>query len=151
MNQAFSEDVNAAAQRVEPERHRFELTRIVDGDTLYGLAVMESSTRVFGNIRQSHDVKTRLLNVDTPETTGAERPQGLVATEVVRQWLESSMGADGTYAVDFYVPDNFGRWLVEIFAHDGSSLNEMLNLEYGWPSNYSAMDQIMMAMSGRVF
>lgn len=64
----------------------------------------------------------RLMDIDTPEVRGPERPRGLVVRDFCREHyldqeviLHTAKGDRGKY----------GRWIAEVF-HDGVSVNALL-------------------------
>lgn len=98
---------------------------VYDGDTVW-LEVLIESDVGFG-IRNSTFFRLgpcRLLGIDTPEMRGAEREQGTVSRDFVRsvlrelEWFTVRTHRDSK--------GKYGRYLVEIFLPDGSSLNDTL-------------------------
>jgi len=83
--------------------YRARLARVVDGDT-YDLVFDLGFGARF-------KTRTRLLDVDTPEVRGPERPDGLLATQVVVDWFA---------AVRAFDP--LDEWPLLIHSHDRRSL-----------------------------
>lgn len=96
------------------------LLRVVDGDT-----VDLSLDLGFGMERTKG--RYRLVIVDTPE-----RGQDgyLEAMNALAGWLGGHFTADGLRGVT-YKSDSFGRYLIDIYAKDGSTASEYL-LEQGY-------------------
>lgn len=109
-----------------------EVLRVVDGDTVY---LKVSKDYDFGfkiKQRQSYEGSFRLINIDTPELRGGTDETKQAARDATARLKEILGEAQKLKAVT-YKPDNFGRWLVELFVvtDDGqeSSINEQLILE----------------------
>ena len=96
-----------------------EVTKTVDGDTIYGHLILEDFDMVLRN------QKFRFLGVNTPE----RNQQGYhEATD-----FTGSVCNGKTLRVDLHGKDAFGRWLVDVYYQEGEltkSLNEeLLRLE----------------------
>jgi len=65
----------------------------------------------------SHDIRLRLLNIDTPEVRGVERPEGLAAKQFVTEWiaLRSIGNDDWPLVVRTRKTGKYGRWLANIW------------------------------------
>jgi micrococcal nuclease len=96
-------------------RYKVEVTRTVDGDTIYGKLWAEDLNIIFPN------QKFRFLGVNTPE----KKQLGYYeATEFTAQVCDGK-----TLEIDLHGKDAFGRWLVDVYYQDGDvtkSLNQEL-------------------------
>lgn len=98
------------------------VNRVVDGDTVD--LDIDLGFKVY-----LHDVRCRLIGVDTPETRGKKKCKaGLEAKEIVTQELLNQKirirsYKDDTVDVD---SDSFGRWLVRVYLTDGTDYNQSL-------------------------
>lgn len=72
--------------------------------------------------------KLRLLNIDTPEVRGAERAEGLVARDALRNKI-----LDKTVIINSTGKGKYGRWLVEIFLEEENVNNWLLAEGYAKP------------------
>lgn len=72
--------------------------------------------------------KLRLLNIDTPEVRGAERAEGLVARDALRNKI-----LDKTVVINSTGKGKYGRWLVEIFLEEENINNWLLTEGYAKP------------------
>tara|TARA_B100000676_G_C17905657_1_gene747135 strand:+ start:564 stop:884 length:321 start_codon:yes stop_codon:yes gene_type:complete len=72
--------------------------------------------------------KLRLLNIDTPEVRGAERAEGLVARDALRNKI-----LDKTVIINSTGKGKYGRWLVEIFLEEENINNWLLTEGYAKP------------------
>lgn len=91
-------------------------TRVYDGDTIY-------CDIDLGLQSWLKNQSMRLLNINTPEVRGPERPEGLK----VRDWL-----ADRIVGKEIIIRTHkarnkgkYGRWLVQVY-HKGENLNETM-------------------------
>jgi micrococcal nuclease len=122
-----------------PTNFRAQCVKVVDGDTVDLLVDVG-----FHAFRRE---RFRLYGIDTPELhakTVEDREKALKAAEYVRSVLHP-MGifVEGDYnlrILTFKDPDNFGRWLAEIYYQDDKKeehhLNgELLELGYAKPFN----------------
>jgi micrococcal nuclease len=101
----------------------FEVTRVVDGDTIH-LAHLQGKRKV------------RFLCIDTPELRGKKRsPLGKRATSALRQMLGDApvyLGVDEGHDDE----DRYGRMLRHVFLEDGTHLNLEL-VRQGWSAYYT--------------
>lgn len=90
--------------------YRFELTRIVDGDTFIGVVALGNNVFV-------RDVKVTLMAVDAPEKTKRERAAG----EAVMAYLEAYLKDKPLVIKSLVNPNvnNFGIWLCDLYAMEG--------------------------------
>lgn len=110
--------------------YRASLRRVVDGDTLdLAIDLGFECTLV---------TRVRLLGLNTPEVVGASKPQGLVSAAFVQQWLDARAGLVLVRSYKAKAKEKYGRWLVEVWAPDGSaSLNaELLARGLAVPMGY---------------
>ena len=93
-----------------------QVVRVVDGDTV--------DFRIDLGWNLSMVERCRLLDVDTPEIRGRERPQGLEYKEFVINWLS----AYEYYWIRSrkYKSGKYGRTLTDIYNPDGEHLNQVL-------------------------
>jgi micrococcal nuclease len=95
--------------------YKVDVTRTVDGDTIYGHLRLEDFDIVILN------QKFRFLGVNTPEKKQAGYYE---ATEFTAQVCDGK-----TLEIDLHGKDAFGRWLVDVYYKDGDvtkSLNQEL-------------------------
>ncbi len=91
------------------------ITKVYDGDTVTAEIDLGFHTWLKGE-------KLRLYRINAPEIRGAERPQGLVS----RDWLRDKLL--GREVLIHTIKDRkgkYGRYLVEIFL-DGENINDAL-------------------------
>ncbi len=86
--------------------------RVVDGDTL--VLMIDLGFNIL------HKITVRLLDIDTPELRGAERPDGLLAKQFVENWIHdiSSTGLEWPLVVTTSKTGKYGRWLADIQPTD---------------------------------
>ncbi len=95
--------------------YRARITAVYDGDTV-------TADVDFGFHVWVHGEKLRLRRINAPEIRGAEREQGLVS----RDWLrERLLGKDVLIRTTKDKKGKYGRYLVEIFL-DGVNINDQL-------------------------
>ena len=110
--------------------YRFELDRVVDGDTIdvhldLGFSVMLKKQRI------------RLYGLNTPESRTRdleEKQYGLAAKARLKELLENGETLSLRTAIDKKARGNYGRILGTIFA-DGINLNDLL-IEEGHAIEY---------------
>jgi micrococcal nuclease len=100
-----------------------DITRVVDGDTIYFSVDLGFTV--------SASIKSRLYGIDTPEIRGEERPEGLLATAYAKEWLArhapSGQVLLRSHDAKKMGQGKYGRWLVEIFDLQGEvCLNDAL-------------------------
>lgn len=88
--------------------------RIIDGDTY--------DVMVDCGFRRYSQERLRLLEVDTPEVRGPERPEGLKATAFV----EALIPVGSTITFKSYEHDSFGRWLADVYYLDADGTMQRL-------------------------
>ena len=97
------------------------VTKVYDGDTVtvdidlgFGIWIKKQSIR--------------LLNIDTPELRGEERPEGLIVRDIV---AEKILNKEIILKTHKDSKGKYGRWLGEIILLDeeGTNLNEWLLAE----------------------
>ncbi len=92
-----------------------KVTSVYDGDTVTAEIDLGFSTWIHGE-------KLRLYGINAPEVRGAERPQGLVS----RDWLrEKLVGKNVLIRTMKDKKGKYGRYLVEILL-DGENINDKL-------------------------
>ena len=84
--------------------YKTKLIRVIDGDT------MDLSVDLGFNI--IHNIRVRLLDIDTPEVRGVQKPHGLAAKEAAKDWFDS---IDKELLVETTKTGKYGRWLARIF------------------------------------
>ena len=95
-----------------------EVIDVYDGDTL--------TLQVDLGFRTFSKVKVRLLDIDTPEITGEERPEGLKATEHVLYWIDFwDDGAEWPFIVKTRKTGKYGRWLADLKTREDYSVKEI--------------------------
>lgn len=94
--------------------YKVEVTKTVDGDTIYGNLLLEDFDMVIRN------QKFRFLGVNTPEKKQAGYYE---ATEFTAQVCEGN-----TLMIDLHGKDAFGRWLVDVYYETAEGL-KWLNQE----------------------
>jgi micrococcal nuclease len=106
--------------------YRAEVIRVIDGDTLALMVDLGCDVHV--------GLTVRLKDIDTPERG---TPEGVAATEFVKDWLARHAVARGRASGEFVVNlvthkdkrEKYGRYLGDIYA-GGTWLNEDL-VAYG--------------------
>jgi micrococcal nuclease len=98
--------------------YRCRVVDVYDGDTL--------TLDVDLGFNVTNRVRVRLLDIDTPEIRGEERPEGLLAKQFVMEWIakwEHSTSPlapigddDWPFIVRTKKTGKYGRWLADIFA-----------------------------------
>jgi endonuclease YncB( thermonuclease family) len=94
--------------------YKVEVTKTVDGDTIYGNLKLEDFDIVILN------QKFRFLGVNTPEKKHTGYYE---ATEFTAQVCDGK-----TLMIDLHGKDAFGRWLVDVYYHEGDEM-KWLNQE----------------------
>jgi len=95
--------------------YKARITSVYDGDTVTADVDLGFRTWVHGE-------KLRLNRIDAPEVRGAERPEGLVS----RDWLrEKLVGKEVLIRTLKDKRGKYGRYLVEIIL-DGVNINDQL-------------------------
>ena len=98
------------------------VNRIVDGDTLD--IQIDVGFKIYSHQR------FRLLGYNAPETRGPERELGKIA----KKHLEEYIPPGTEVVVVTYKADSFGRYLCDLYSHNGRNLVEYLIDEgYGVP------------------
>lgn len=111
--------------------YRCEVVRVIDGDSI--VVDIDMGMKVW-----KKDEHLRLLDIDTPEIRGEEKPQGLISKQFVVDWIAARK--DVIY-IQTLKAGKFGRWLTYIWERPediGSpekSLNYLL-LEKGLAERY---------------
>lgn len=100
---------------MEANTYLVEVTKTVDGDTIYGHLILEDFDMVLRN------QKFRFLGVNTPERNREGYQEAKDFTALICNGK--------TLRVDLHSKDAFGRWLVFVYYQEGEltkSLNEEL-------------------------
>ena len=98
------------------------VNNVVDGDTVDLNIDLGFKTYL-------HDVRCRLIGIDTPECRGKNKCEaGIVAKETVtsellHQTVRIRSYKDDTVDIN---SDSFGRWLVRVYLKDGTDYNQSL-------------------------
>lgn len=106
------------------------VTSVYDGDTI-------TVDVDLGLYIWARGEKIRLVGIDTPEVRGAERPEGLVSRDWLRERIEGKKIILKTQKAGTG-KGKYGRWLGEIFLPgEAQSLNsQMINLGLAAPASY---------------
>jgi micrococcal nuclease len=89
-------------------QYKAHVVRVVDGDTLW----VDVDLGFF--LRQSMNLRLKGLN--TPETRGVERPEGLKVKEFVTETLAQCPAI----VINTYKLGKFGRYIVDLYYLPGS-------------------------------
>lgn len=93
---------------------------VVDGDTVDLDIDLGFHTHL-------HNVRCRLIGIDTPETRGKKKCEaGLAAKNLVTQELLNQKVRIRSYKATDVDSDSFGRWLVRIYLTDDTDYNQSL-------------------------
>lgn len=92
--------------------YRATVKRVVDGDTLDLDIDLGFELRAV--------TRVRLLGVNAPEVVGANKAAGLAAAAFVSQWVDECDSQVLIRSFKAHQREKYGRWLVEVFAPDGS-------------------------------
>lgn len=98
--------------------YRATILDVYDGDTVTALVDL--------GFRISFEIKIRLSGIDTPELRGADRPQGLIARDRLRELI---LGREVILEIEKDKQEKFGRWLGTIYLNqpgENISVNEIL-------------------------
>lgn len=110
-----------------------EVVRVVDADTFW--------LQLSVGFRQTQLAEIRLLGYDCPERrrgTAFEKSEAVRATVLATAWLDTALPA-GLWVRTEKDPDNFGRWLGEVWRDDGEHLGVVLRdagLASVWPTRW---------------
>jgi micrococcal nuclease len=105
--------------------YKAKITEVYDGDTVTALVDL--------GFRISFEIKIRLLGINTPELRGAERPQGLIARDRLRELI---LNKEVVLKTEKDRQEKFGRWLGKIFLPNSTtSVNQQL-IEEGLTTVY---------------
>ena len=94
--------------------YKFEVTKVVDGDTIYGNADLGFNIKMY--------VKLRLARINTPEVRGAEKEQGLLSKAEVLTLVENN---GESIVITTTEKGKYGRWIAEVII-DGKNLSDHL-------------------------
>ncbi len=94
-----------------PYRYLGKVTRVVDGDTV--------DVQIDLGFRLNANVRCRLYGINTPE-------RGELGYHEATDYLETQVHGKTLFVETHKDPDNFGRWLVELYDGPGESVNERL-------------------------
>ena len=95
--------------------YKATVTKVYDGDT-----ITVDFDLGFGILIRKQ--KIRLLGVNTPEVRGAEKPEGIISRDALRQRI---LGKVVTVRTSKDKKGKYGRWLGEVFMEE-----ENINQEY---------------------
>ncbi|MDY6912580.1 MAG: thermonuclease family protein [Chloroflexota bacterium] len=93
--------------------YKAQVDRVVDGDTF--------DVTINLGFRITTFQRLRLVNVDTPEIRGSERPEGLKVKEYVKGLIEGKEITIETFKIG-----KFGRYVAEVYLENGEGLSEHL-------------------------
>ena len=99
--------------------YKIKLTRVIDGDT------MDLSVDLGFNI--VHNIRVRLLDIDTPEVRGEQKPHGLAAKEAAKLWFDDT---DKQLFVETTKTGKYGRWLARIFYRENGDSDKVSLHDY---------------------
>jgi len=99
--------------------YKMKLIRVVDGDT------MDLSIDL--GFRIIHNIRVRLLDIDTPEVRGIQKSFGLAAKEAVKTWFNDT---DRPFFVETSKTGKYGRWLARIFYRENEDSNKIYLHDY---------------------
>jgi len=99
--------------------YKTKLIRVVDGDTI--------DLSIDLGFRIIHNIRVRLLDIDTPEVRGDQKPFGLAAKEAVIAWFND---ADRPFFVETSKTGKYGRWLARIFYKENEDSHKVFLHEY---------------------
>ena len=106
-----------------------KVNRVIDGDTVDLDIDLGFKTYL-------HDVRCRLIGIDTPESRGKKKCEaGLQAKELVTQELTGQTVRIRSYkdeTVDIN-SDSFGRWLVRIYLENKDYNQSLIDRGYAVP------------------
>ncbi len=104
--------------------YKATVTKVYDGDTItvdfdlgFGIALQKQTIR--------------LLGINTPEVRGAERTEGIISRDALRQRI---LGKVVTIKTSKDKKGKYGRWLGEVFMED-ENINKWL-LKEGYAIAY---------------
>lgn len=96
--------------------YKATITDVYDGDTVTALIDL--------GFRISFEIKIRLSGIDTPELRGADRPQGLISRDRLKELI---LNKEVVLKTEKDRQEKFGRWLGEIFLPNSTiSVNQQL-------------------------
>jgi micrococcal nuclease len=99
-------------------QYKAKILNIVDGDTF------DVDIDLGFNIH-IHE-RVRLLNVDTPEKFGVEKPLGMIMKEyAINNFLNKEIVIRSEKNTEAAETDSFGRWLIETTLDDGQSISQI--------------------------
>lgn len=99
-------------------QYNAQVLNVVDGDT-FDLDID------LGFHIHIHE-RVRLLNINTPEKFGEEKPLGLKLKEyATKHFLNQHIIIRSEKPAEAAVTDSFGRWLVETTLDDGRSISQI--------------------------
>jgi len=99
--------------------YKTTLIRVIDGDTI------DLSIDLGFNI--IHNIRVRLLEIDTPEVRGKQKPYGLAAKEAVKMWFND---ADRPFFVETRKTGKYGRWLARIYYRENEDGEKIFLHDY---------------------
>jgi len=104
--------------------YKATVTKVYDGDT-----ITVDFDLGFGILIRKQ--KIRLLGVNTPEVRGAEKPEGIISRDALRQRI---LGKVVTVRTSKDKKGKYGRWLGEVFMEE-ENINQWLISE-GYAKEY---------------
>lgn len=97
------------------------VTKIYDGDTItvdidlgFGVWLKKQSIRLSG--------------IDTPEIRGGEREDGLIARDILREWIP--LGTEILLVTEKDKTGKYGRYLGEIYPNDLVNMSDLFGISY---------------------
>lgn len=104
--------------------YRAELQKVTDGDTIH--------VRVDLGMRTYRDIVLRFENIDAPEITGVEKPQGLIAKDAAAAWLAGRKLVVKTYKD----PGSYDRYTAEVYDAVTEEAFTAYMIAYGFAEAY---------------
>jgi len=97
-------------------KYKAHLLRVIDGDTF--------DVTIDLGFRITTFQRLRLVGVNTPETRGVERPEGLRVKDYVKNLIEGKELTIETFKVG-----NYGRYICEVYLNDEEKLSQHLIMQ----------------------
>ena len=112
----------AQSNHLEPEilYGPYEVSKVVDGDTIYVL---------IGN----EQIKVRLIGVDAPESVHPDKAKNSTEGRIVSDWMKKLLTDENVYLeYDVGQTDQYGRWLAYVYLSDKKTMVNELLLQNGY-------------------
>lgn len=99
--------------------YKARITRVIDGDTVQAQVAL--------GFHLTAELRLRLNRIDTPETDEPD-PWAAAKSRLI-ELIEQNEDDQGYLRIRTEKDDAFGRWLAELYAQDGTTLNDTLLAE----------------------